>query len=267
MNGLLAYRTNFYVCSYKLVRYASNPFMSPPCITPSCNFLERALTHLQQTFSTFHPKKLFHRSSSPTKLFITLHSNKALHHSFISNETFLILIVYWLAVAPSLSTPLSPAATPTPASYVCWCSLLLSVSPFYFACYAVLSTAMDSNQAKPTADQVKEWDGDKLLGWIKKNRPTLFKDDQLKKLEQEDISGNEFLDRADDVGFFKNICGLTAGASIRLVNLAEAGGETAGIKSKLLSSSMYTLVDSKLTALQETESRPEMWKCPPKSRV
>ena len=34
--------------------------------------------------------------------------------------------------------------------------------------------------------------------------------------------------------------------------------DAAGIKSKLLSSSTHTLVDSKLTALQETESRPEM---------
>jgi hypothetical protein len=31
-----------------------------------------------------------------------------------------------------------PAATPTPASYACWCSLLLSVSPLHFACYAYL---------------------------------------------------------------------------------------------------------------------------------
>ena len=39
------------------------------------------------------------------------------------NRAFLILIVYWLAVAASLSTHLPSAAAPTPASHACWCSL------------------------------------------------------------------------------------------------------------------------------------------------
>ena len=120
---------------------------------------------------------------------------------------------------------------------------------------------MDTSQAKPTAEQVKKWDGDKLLGWIKKNRPTLLKDDQLKKFEQEDISGNDFLDRADGVGFFKNICGLTAGASNRLAKLAKefvTEGKTAGIKSKF---TIFIHAHYKLTS-QETDSRPKMWRCP-----
>ena len=96
---------------------------------------------------------------------------------------------------------------------------------------------MDSSEVKPTAEQVNEWTSDKLLDWIKKHRPTLLKDDQLKKLEQEDISGDVFLNHAGDVEFFKNKCNLPIGASERLANLARelAGGETAGIKSKLLS--------------------------------
>jgi len=103
---------------------------------------------------------------------------------------------------------------------------------------------MDSSQAKPTAEQVKEWDADVLLDWIKKNRPKLLKVDQLKKFEAEGISGDVFLNHAGDVGF-KNQCGLTTEASYRLANLArefaEAGEVTAGIKSKLLSFMSCTL--------------------------
>jgi len=98
---------------------------------------------------------------------------------------------------------------------------------------------MNSSQAKPTVEQIKEWDVDKLLDWIKEYRPNLVKVGQLEKLKAADISGDVFLNHASDMRFFKNECGLTAGASDRLANLAsefaEAGGETAVIKSKLLS--------------------------------
>jgi len=71
------------------------------------------------------------------------------------------------------------------------------------------------------------------LSGLKKNRSKLLKDDQVKKLEQEDISGDIFLNHAGDVGFFKHECNLPIGASERLANLARelAGGETAGILS------------------------------------
>jgi len=91
---------------------------------------------------------------------------------------------------------------------------------------------MDSSQAKPTVEQVNEWDVDKLLDWIKKQGLKELKDDQLKKLEQEGISGVVFLNHAGDVGFFKRECGLTAGASDRLANLSR---ELAKEDSKLLS--------------------------------
>jgi len=96
---------------------------------------------------------------------------------------------------------------------------------------------MDSSQAKPTAEQVEEWDADKLLDWIKKQGLKELRDDQLKKLEQEDISGVVFLNHAGDVGFFKSQCGLTAGASNRLADLAAeiVGMETVGMMSKLQS--------------------------------
>ena len=98
---------------------------------------------------------------------------------------------------------------------------------------------MDTSQEKPTTEQVKKWDEDKLIDWIKEYRPNLVKVGQLEKLKAEYISGEIFLNHAGDVRFFKNECGLTAGASDWLANLArefaEAGGETAGMKSKLLS--------------------------------
>ena len=161
---------------------------------------------------------------------------------------------------------------------------------------------MDSSEVKPTAEQVKELDADQLLEWIKKNRSKLLSDDQKKTFREKDISGDIFLNHAGDVEFFENKCNLPIGASERLANLARelAGGETAGIKSKLLSLIPCTArrqqannvtgnrqqaedvdmsdsvgmkskllpfiharhVDNKLTALQETDSRLEMCRCP-----
>jgi ABC-type ATPase with predicted acetyltransferase domain len=98
---------------------------------------------------------------------------------------------------------------------------------------------MDSREAKPTAEQVRQLDVIDLLAWIKENRPEMLKVAHLNKLQAEEITGNDFLDHAGDVEFFNNSCGLPAGPSNRLSNLArelaEAGGETAGIKSKPLS--------------------------------
>ena len=94
---------------------------------------------------------------------------------------------------------------------------------------------MDSSQAKPTAEQVKGWDSKTLLDWIKTNRPKLLSDDQLEKFEQQDISGDVFLNHAGEWEFFKNSCGLPTGPSDRLANLATelAGGETSVVKGKL----------------------------------
>ena len=125
---------------------------------------------------------------------------------------------------------------------------------------------MDSRQAKPTAEQVQQWDEDKLLQWIKDNQPKMLKVAHLEKFQAEEIRGKDFLDHAGDVGFFKNSCGLPAGPSSRLANLArefaEAGGATAGMKSKLLSSYHAHHVDSKLIASQEKDNRAKMWSCP-----
>src|SRR5207248_3067259 len=73
-------------------------------------------------FSPNNPTYLHHSSSSsstPTKLFIFKPT------TFISSRRLFLSphIVYWLAVAPALSTRLPSAATPTPASY--------AASPFH----------------------------------------------------------------------------------------------------------------------------------------
>jgi hypothetical protein len=94
-----------------------------------------------QSFSTLHPTKLFHHSSSRTKLFTTLtlylvgccafhfHSLAPCRHSY----------AYFLRLLPMpASYTCFLRLLPTPTTYACWCSLLLSVSPFHFACYAYL---------------------------------------------------------------------------------------------------------------------------------
>ena len=83
-----------------------------------------------------------------------------------------------------------------------------------------------ASQAVPTIEEVKNWDADELLEWIKENRPKLLKVDKLEKFEAEDISGDVFVDHAGDVEFFENKCNLPSGTSERLANLAReiAGG-------------------------------------------
>jgi hypothetical protein len=98
---------------------------------------------------------------------------------------------------------------------------------------------MDTSQAKPTAEQVKRWDHITLLNWIKTNQPEILNDANLKKFEDEQVAGDDFLDNAGNAGFFKDVCKLPGGPSNRLAKLASkfaaAGRESAGIKSKLLS--------------------------------
>ena len=98
---------------------------------------------------------------------------------------------------------------------------------------------MDVSQAKPTAEQVKGWDHVTLLNWIRNNRPGILGDTNLKKFEDEQIAGDNFLGNAGNTRFFKDICNLPGGPSNKLAKLASkfaaAGRESAGIKSKLLS--------------------------------
>ena len=108
----------------------------------------------------------------------------------------------------------------------------------------------EPSQAKPTIDEVKYYKKDELLNWIQKEglrlltsgNPDKFKDESelltdrnLDKFKGAEIDGSVFMDHAGDVKFFKE-CNLSMGISERLAKLATiAGGETTGIKSKLLS--------------------------------
>jgi hypothetical protein len=94
-----------------------------------------------------------------------------------------------------------------------------------------------ASHVKPTIEEIKEWNEDKLLEWIQQRRPNQFKDDDLKKLKEARISGPAFLIYAGDEQFFEERCNLSIGTSVMLANLAGeiAGRENAGIKNKLLS--------------------------------
>jgi hypothetical protein len=98
---------------------------------------------------------------------------------------------------------------------------------------------MDTSEAKPTAEQVKRWDYITLLNWIKTNQPAILDNTNLKKFEDEQVAGDDFLDNAGNAGYFKDVCKLPGGPSNKLAKLASklaaAGRESAGIKSKLLS--------------------------------
>ena len=154
--------------------------------------------------------------------------------TLIQSSWFIILTVYWLAISPSLSTRLPSAATPTPASYACLRRLFpmpassTCCARFYLR-PAVLSTAMDSfpqhnpkqaGQAKPTVEEIKEWDADELLEWIQQNEPKQLKGDALEKFKAACISGMVFLMKAGNVEFFENKCNLPIGPSEALAGLA-----------------------------------------------
>jgi hypothetical protein len=130
--------------------------------------------------------------------------------TFISNKAFLVGILTLIS-----STRLPSVATPTPAG-----TLLLSVSPFYLACFAILSATMDFSQAKLTAEQMKEWDEDKLLTWIQQELSRPLKDDTIKKFKDAEISGRAFLKLANSEDFFNQKFGLSIGLSLELASLA-----------------------------------------------
>jgi hypothetical protein len=105
-----------------------------------------------------------------------------------------------------------------------------------------MDNSKQASQAEPTIEEIKEWDKNKLLKWIQQKRRGLLEGDNLKTFEATFIRGRVFVKHAGDVEFFKHKCGLPIGISEELADLASeiagveiAGGETAGMKSKLLS--------------------------------
>ena len=90
---------------------------------------------------------------------------------------------------------------------------------------------MDTSQVKPTAEQVKKWDEEKLLDWINKTLPNPLSDDTAKKFKEMGISGRAFLTLADKADDFENKLKLNFGLSRALADLAQEikEGETAGM--------------------------------------
>jgi hypothetical protein len=87
-----------------------------------------------------------------------------------------------------------------------------------------------------------DWNVNDLLAWIKDKRPNLLDDDKSEKLRKAEMSGEVFLACAGDWEAFQKGCNLPFGTCVILADLAKelAGGETAGMKSKLLSFIMHT---------------------------
>jgi hypothetical protein len=94
--------------------------------------------------------------------------------------------------------------------------------------------SQQAGQAEPTIEEIKKWDEEDLLEWIKARHPKLLKGGDLKKLKRSCVDGVVFLNHAGDEGYFHKRCGLADGTSERLANLARemAGGETAGMVQK-----------------------------------
>ena len=103
----------------------------------------------------------------------------------------------------------------------------------------VMATPLEPNpeQASQVEPTVEKMDEKELLEWIERKRPKLLKGDKLEKFERADLTGEVFLDHAGKPEFFQNRCGLSVGLSEMLAKLGKevVEGETAGIKSKLLS--------------------------------
>lgn len=82
-----------------------------------------------------------------------------------------------------------------------------------------------SSQAKPitnepTTKEIKGWNVDKLLEWIKQKKPDMLKDEDAKKFRAERISGQAFLKHAGNTDFFQN-CHLSTRTSSNLASLAK----------------------------------------------
>ena len=73
---------------------------------------------------------------------------------------------------------------------------------------------------EPTVDEIRSWDGDKLLGWIKQKSSTLRKVENEEKFLSADIKRHVFLKGAGDRQFFRD-AGLSFGASVELAELAK----------------------------------------------
>jgi hypothetical protein len=83
-------------------------------------------------------------------------------------------------------------------------------------------------------EEIRKMDDEELLKWIQQKKPKLLRDEVLENFKKEYISGDVFLDHANDRKFFKEECNLPAGPSDGLAKLANEviGEETIGTKSQ-----------------------------------
>jgi hypothetical protein len=88
-----------------------------------------------------------------------------------------------------------------------------------------------ASQPEPTIEEIKNWDADELLEWIRRKRKGLLEEDDRAKLGTARVSGQSFLAAAGNWDFFKNGCNLPAGPSMVLADLSR---ELAKEESKLL---------------------------------
>jgi hypothetical protein len=98
----------------------------------------------------------------------------------------------------------------------------------------------DPKKASHTTFKIEEIEGldkDELLKRIQTSLPGVFDHGDLEKFKAANIRGRTFVKHGCNVGFFKDECKLSVGASYELADLVKeiVGGETAGMKSKSLS--------------------------------
>jgi hypothetical protein len=79
-----------------------------------------------------------------------------------------------------------------------------------------------AGQANPaTNNPIRYWDREELIQWIQKEMPKMLTDEILKIFKEAYISGNVFLNHANDKKFFRDECRLPPGISEDLASLAE----------------------------------------------
>jgi hypothetical protein len=74
---------------------------------------------------------------------------------------------------------------------------------------------------EPTTKEIKGWNVDTLLEWIKDNKQDLLRDEDIEKFKTARISGQTLLKNAGNTDFFENNCRLPPGTSSDLADLAK----------------------------------------------
>jgi hypothetical protein len=72
---------------------------------------------------------------------------------------------------------------------------------------------------QPTIQEIKDWNEDKLIEWIKQKKPDLLRDEDIEKFKTARISGEVFLGGAGNRKFFER-AHLSFGVDVVLANLA-----------------------------------------------